>query len=127
MHNEPAFRPTRRSFLHKGTLLLAATSMATQPAGLLLANEARGRVRVGIITDLHYADKPSAGSRHYRETLGKIAEAGEQFRKDKPDFIAELGDLIDAADSVDVEKQYLARINKEIAALPGDKHYVLGN
>jgi predicted MPP superfamily phosphohydrolase len=79
-----------------------------------------------MLTDLHYADKPPAGSRHYRETLTKIAEAGEQFAQDKPDIVVELGDLIDAAASVDVEKTYLARIHKEIAALPGDKHYVLG-
>jgi len=57
---------------------------------------------MGLVTDLHYADKPAAGSRHYRESLGKIVEAGEQFEKDKPDFIVELGDLIDAADSVEV-------------------------
>lgn len=80
-----------------------------------------------MVTDLHYADKPSAGTRHYRETLAKIAEAGEQFHKEKPDFVIELGDLIDAADSVEAEQKYLARINKEFSALPGDKHYVLGN
>ena len=80
-----------------------------------------------MVTDLHYADKPPAGTRHYRETLTKIAEAGDQFQKDKLDFVVELGDLIDAADSVEVEKKYLATINKEFAGLPGDKHYVLGN
>lgn len=80
-----------------------------------------------MVTDLHYADKPPAGSRHYRGKTTKIAEAGEQFQKDKPDFVVELGDLIDAADSVGAEKKYLATINKEFAALPGDKHYVLGN
>jgi len=93
----------------------------------MLADDAQRRVRIGMVTDLHYADKPPAGSLHHRETLTKIAEAGEQFQKDKPDFVVELGDLIDAADSVEVEKKYLARINKEISALPGDKHYVLGN
>lgn len=93
----------------------------------LLADDSQRRVRIGMVTDLHYADKPPAGSRHYRETLNKIAEADGQFQKDKPDFVVELGDLIDAADSVEVEKKYLATINKEFVALPGDKHYVLGN
>lgn len=124
---QSSYQPTRRSFLQDGSLLLAGTGLAISQPDLLLGNEARGKVRVGMVTDLHYADKPAAGSRHYRETLTKIAEAGEQFQKDKPDVIVELGDLIDAADSVDVEKKYLARINKEIAALPGEKHYVLGN
>lgn len=118
---------TRRTFLQNGVLLLTAGAVAATQPNVLRGDDTRGRVRVGMITDLHYADKPSAGSRHYRETLTKIAEAGEQFQKVQPDFVVELGDLIDAADSADVEKQYLARINKEFIALPGDKHYVLGN
>lgn len=80
-----------------------------------------------MVTDLHYADKPSAGSRHYRETLAKLEEAAEQYQQAKPDCIVELGDLIDSAESVEAEKQYLARIHKAFAALPGDKHCVLGN
>lgn len=117
---------TRRTFLHDGTLVLWGGLASTSVANLL-ADEAKRRVRVGMVTDLHYADKPPAGSRHYRETLSKIAEAREQFQKDKPDFVVELGDLIDAADSVETEKKYLATINKQFTALPGDKHYVLGN
>lgn len=119
--------PTRRTFLQDGSLLLlGAGAIASQPS-LLLADDAQRRVRIGMMTDLHYADKPPAGSRHYRETLRKLADSGEQFQKDKPDFVVELGDLIDAADSVAAERKYLATIHKEVSALPGDKHYVLGN
>jgi len=120
-------KQTRRSFLQDGSLLLLGAGLATSHSAALLADDSQRRVRIGMVTDLHYADKPPTGSRHYRETLTKIAEAGEQFQKDKPDFVVELGDLIDAADSVEIEKKYLARISKEISALPGDKHYVLGN
>lgn len=120
-------KQSRRAFLQDGSiLLLGAAAVASQPS-LLLADDAQRRVRIGMMTDLHYADKPPAGSRHYRETLSKLADAAEQFHKDKPDFVVELGDLIDAADSVAVEKKYLATIHKEVSALPGDKHYVLGN
>ena len=45
-----------------------------------------GPLHIGLVTDLHYADKPPAGTRHYRETLAKLAEAAEQFEKDKPRF-----------------------------------------
>jgi len=83
--------------------------------------------RVGLITDLHYADKDPRGSRHYRETPGKLAQAGEFFVNHGPDFIVELGDLIDAADSVEVELGYLKRINREFATLAAQRHYVLGN
>jgi len=95
----------RRAFLRNGTLLLATT--ATVEPSSLLANHAKDSLRVGLVTDLHHADKPSAGSRHYRETLGKLAEAANQFEKDKADFIVELGDLIDAADTVETEQRYL--------------------
>ncbi|WP_425616758.1 metallophosphoesterase [Anatilimnocola sp. NA78] len=123
---------TRRSFLQQGSLwLLGGAVVGTSQLGTsplsLLADDAERRVRFGLITDLHYADKPAAGSRHYRESLAKLAEAAGEFEKAKPDFVVELGDLIDAATSVETEKKYLGTINKQFAALPGDKHYVLGN
>jgi alkaline phosphatase len=82
---------------------------------------------VGLVTDLHYADKAPAGTRHYRETLAKLEEAATQFEQDNPSFLVELGDLIDAADSVDVETAYLKTINREFSAICTDRHYVLGN
>lgn len=118
---------TRRTFLHDGSLLLLGGGIAATSVASLLADDTRRRVRIGMMTDLHYADKPPAGSRHYRESRRKLEEAAAQFEQDKPDFVVELGDLIDAAESVEAEKQYLATINKQFAALPGDKHYVLGN
>lgn len=114
----------RRSFVVGSTLFLTTSGFASKN---LLANEDKPKVRFGLVTDLHYADKNSAGSRHYRETLAKLQEAAVQFEKDQPDHIVELGDLIDAADSVETEKGYLRSINKVFAELPGKKHYVLGN
>ena len=118
-------KSSRRTFLRDGSaLLLAAGATPT----LLQATEDRSpALRFGLVTDLHYADKQPAGSRHYRETPTKLAEAGVQFAKDSPEFIVELGDFIDAADSVDTEKAYLRRIHGEFAQLPGKKHHVLGN
>ena len=123
--DEHSLRLGRRAFLQNGTLLLAAA--ATVDASSLFADEDKERLRVGLITDLHHADKPSAGTRHYRETLGKLAEAATQFEKDKLTFIVELGDLIDAADSVETEQRYLKTINREFSAISKDRHYVLGN
>jgi alkaline phosphatase len=117
----------RRAFLKNGSLILAATGLANRHV-LAEEAEANGKaVRVGLITDLHYADKSPAGSRHYRQTLGKLEAASKQFSVDRPDFIVELGDLIDAADSVDVEQHYLKTINKQFAGICEDRHYVLGN
>jgi 3',5'-cyclic AMP phosphodiesterase CpdA len=118
-------RPSRRAFIENGTLVLVAS--LTVPASLLARHQPRPALRVGLVTDLHYADKPPAGSRHYRETPAKLAEAAQQFARETPDFIVELGDLIDAAESVDTEQRWLARINREFSAIAADRHYVLGN
>jgi predicted phosphodiesterase len=114
----------RRAFLEHGTLVLTAASL--NPSGVL-ADDAPPRLRVGLVTDLHYADKAPAGTRHYRETLAKLDEAARQFDQDKPTFLVELGDLIDATDSVDAERSYLTSINRPFSAICKDRHYVLGN
>jgi len=119
----------RRAFLRGGSLVLAAAGLDLTSAAGLLANDgpAKGGLRFGLVTDLHYADKPPAGTRHYRESLAKLAEAAGKFARDKPAFVVELGDLIDAADSVETEQSYLKRINREFSAISRDRHYVLGN
>jgi alkaline phosphatase len=117
-------RLSRRAFLHRGSLFLLAAG-AGPP--VFADDQVRPPLRIGLVTDLHYADKPPAGTRHYRETLDKLAEAAERFAADKPDFLVELGDFIDAADSVETEQRYLKRIHGAFTAIPGPKHYVLGN
>lgn len=116
----------RRAFLKNGALILGASALDV--GALAAADEPAGEgLRIGLITDLHYADKPPAGSRHYRETPEKLAEAAERFRGEKPRFVVELGDLIDAADAAATELGYLRRINRQFAALAERRHYVLGN
>jgi predicted phosphodiesterase len=115
---------SRRALLRGGTLLLSSASADTSA---LWAFDSQALLRIGLVTDLHYADKPPVGTRHYRQTLEKLAEASVRFQSDKPDFLVELGDLIDAADSVELEQRYLATINREFAAISADRHYVLGN
>jgi len=121
---------TRRAFLLHGTLSLAGSAMVA--SGALRLAEAkderdRPKVRIGLVTDLHYGDKPPAGTRYYRETPAKLAEAAKRFQEEKTDLVVELGDLIDGADSVEVEKAYVKRIVKDFAAIPGQHRYVLGN
>jgi hypothetical protein len=41
--------------------------------------------------------------------------------------LVELGDLIDAADTVETEEKYLKTVNREFSAICRDRHYVLGN
>lgn len=119
----------RRAFLRGGTLVLLGAGLDWTAAGELFAGEERSKqsVRAGLVTDLHYADKPELGTRYYRETLTKLAEAVDQFQKDLPDFVVHLGDLIDAADSVEAEKGYLSAVVGALSKAPGKKHFVLGN
>ena len=114
----------RRALLRNGTLLLGA---ATLPVAAASAAEETARLRIGLVTDLHYADKPAAGTRHYRETRGKLAEAAAEFQRQGITCLVELGDLIDAAETVETEQRYLKTINREFSAICDDRHYVLGN
>ena len=116
---------SRRAALRGGALFLA-TAAALRPDQLFALDE-QPELRIGMITDLHHADKAPAGTRHYRETLTKLSEAASQFATSKPDFIVELGDFIDAADSPETELRYLAEVDKQFAAISADRHYVLGN
>jgi 3',5'-cyclic AMP phosphodiesterase CpdA len=114
----------RRAFLQGSTLTLLAAGLAPTRG---LAGEASSPLRFGLLTDLHYADKPAAGSRHYRETPAKLDEAIERIAREKPHFTVELGDFIDAAEDVPIEKEWLRTIHEQFNAIPGPKHYVLGN
>lgn len=132
MQSTPSPSPTgfesksRRRFLRDGSLLLLA-SAAAGGHSFSFADDNKPRVRVGLVTDLHYADKPPAGSRYYHESLVKLEEAARQYEQEKPELMVELGDFIDSADSLEAEKKHLAQIHKAFSVLPGEKHYVLGN
>lgn len=132
MSNTNPFRHLgRRAFLEQGTLVLASASLV--PATLFAddkqatAPAREPNLRIGLVTDLHYADKKPAGSRHYRETLGKLHEAARRFSDIEPHFLVELGDFIDAAAAVDVERRYLKTVNAVFSKICKDRHYVLGN
>ncbi len=115
---------SRRAFLRHGALCLAGFN-----AGSLLAAkvEAKSAARVGLVTDLHYADKPATKTRFYRETLGKLGEAVAKLNAEQPAFVVELGDLIDKAASVEEEIVWLKKIEAVFAETNTQRHYVLGN
>lgn len=115
----------RRAFLISGSLVMTGATVAFNRP--LLAADPAPQLRIGLVTDLHYSDKEPSGTRYYRQTLDKLAEAAAQFDRDKPAVVVELGDLIDAADSVETELGYLKTIDRVFSAISDDRHYVLGN
>jgi manganese-dependent ADP-ribose/CDP-alcohol diphosphatase len=80
-------------------------------------------LKIGLVADPQYADKPAAGKRHYRESLWKLKEAIVTFNNNHVDFVQNLGDIIDGGwesyDSIIPLYQYL---NPDI-----ENHHLLGN
>jgi len=112
---------TRRQFL-------GAAAAGTLIAGQTWAGERRGdSLSFGLVTDIHYADVPSGGSRHYRDSLAKLGRAVETFRQRKVSFVAELGDFVDAGPGKEADLKYLAAARKVFEAFSGPRHFVLGN
>jgi alkaline phosphatase len=115
---------SRRAFIQNSTLCLAGLG-----GGQVLSAEsdAKPLLRVGLMTDLHYADKPPTKTRFYREALAKLDEAVEDMNREKPALVIELGDFIDQADSVEKEIEWLKTMESHFARLSMPRHYVLGN
>jgi manganese-dependent ADP-ribose/CDP-alcohol diphosphatase len=70
-------------------------------AGLLLSGVivsaqtmAQPLFRFGVIADVQYADLPDAGTRHYRKSPAKLAEAVDHFNSEEVAFVFSLGDFI---------------------------------
>jgi len=118
----------RRAFLKSGTLFLMTGTLAGgRPRELRADSSPKELLKIGLVTDLHYADKPTRGTRHYRESLSKLSEATARFQQEKTDFIVELGDLIDTAPDLDTELGYLKTIHHQLAETGLKCHFVLGN
>jgi len=115
---------SRRAFLHHSTLCLAGFGAERM---LAAETDAQPLLRVGLMTDLHYADKEPTKTRFYREALAKLDEAVEHLNREQPTLVVELGDFIDQADSVEKEIEWLKTMESHFAKLSMPRHYVLGN
>lgn len=114
----------RQALIHGGALILGGPLANHQ----LLAVEARRpSLCFGAVTDVHYADKESRGTRHYRESPGKLQAALRHLESCDPRFVVELGDLIDRTEKVEDEIAYLRRIDEVYSTVSCDRHYVFGN
>jgi len=119
----------RRAFLRAGSLFLAGSACGLSGFRSLSAEvpSSPPKLTIGLLTDLHYADKETRGSRHYRETMPKLTEAVQQFQQANVSFVAELGDYIDTAPDLETELGYLKTIDRQFKDSGLKRHYVLGN
>jgi len=84
---------SRRSILKKSALLTAAGLFVWQRLPALASLD--GTTRLGIVADPQYADIEVIGTRHYRQSVWKLAEAVDLFNLHKLAMCVNLGDLID--------------------------------
>jgi len=98
-------------------------------AGRAMADEAGAKpvLTLGLLTDVHYADKETRGSRYYRDSLAKGREAAAFFKEKKPSAMICLGDVIDEAETVEEEIKYLKTITEALDESGIPRHHVLGN
>jgi alkaline phosphatase len=125
-HRDTPRLSSRRQFLAGSALILAGTASRPVAWGDDAATS-RPVVRIGLLTDIHYADKKSGGTRNYTASLMKVREAVAAFNKQEAQVAVELGDLIDSASDPTTEAGYLTTIEKELARFRGERGYVLGN
>lgn len=115
----------RREFLQTSTMVVGTSVLATSSQA---EDETRKpALTLGLLTDIHYADKPPRGTRHYRDSLAKAEEATEFFKQNQPDLILCLGDLIDAAPSLDEEIAHLRTISATLDKSGIPRRHVIGN
>lgn len=124
---------SRRGFLQNGSFWMLGAGLSlsgTRSAAGALENrgakneKAEPSLKIGLVTDVHYADKEMAVNRYYRESLPKLREAVAVLRERRVDFAVETGDLIDGARDDAAFLKTIDAVWKEAAP---QRHYVLGN
>lgn len=81
-------------------------------------------VQFGIIADVQYADKPDAEGRHYRASINSLEDAVACFNGANPDFVIQLGDLIDGGANALMEMSRAVEVFDRVQTAT---YHVLGN
>ena len=80
-------------------------------------------LKIGLVADPQYADKPTQGLRHYKQSLLKLEEAIDTFNIQHVDFVQNLGDIIDEEwDSFDTILPIYNKLKPTI-----ENYHLLGN
>jgi len=121
---------TRRVFLRSTAASLAGLTVLPLSCALNSTSSAElNTARFGIVTDCHYADTDTLGTRFYRESLDKLTECVTLMNAERVDFLIELGDIKDQ-NRPPVEQRtlsYLQIAEKVLQGFDGPTYHVLGN
>ena len=125
----PVRAVTRRKFLRRAAAGIGVAALGRFAAHGAAEDSAPSEpsFSFGLLSDVHYADAPARGSRHYRDSLAKLQQAIRTFNQRKVAFVIELGDLIDAGPTKAKELECLRKIDEVYQGFRGPRHYVLGN
>ncbi len=77
--------------------------------------------RFGVLADVQYADKDTAGNRHYRSSLESLEVCVNDLAQQRLTFAIQLGDFIDEG------KDSLRKVSEIFDRLPCRRYHVLGN
>lgn len=83
--------------------------------------------RIGLFTDLHFADGVREGTRFCSLGLQKLCMGLREFADAKVDLVIGLGDLVDSADTVEQEAAYLRAVCEVLRSSPMPVRLVPGN
>jgi len=114
----------REFFLGSSALAMLAGCRAFETDGSL--------VRFGLITDLHYAKQRNGPiqlgySRHYSQSVKRLAECVDIMNARGVAFLAELGDLKDQCKTKAETLACLDEIEQTFAGFRGPRYHVIGN
>lgn len=82
---------------------------------------------VGLLTDIHSANKLPQGSRFYRRSLTKVDYAFSQLLPLKPQRIVHLGDLVDSHPTDLAEEMAARTVAQRFKETGVPYHFVMGN
>jgi manganese-dependent ADP-ribose/CDP-alcohol diphosphatase len=111
-------RVNRREFIGIGGAATAALALNPRAA---LAGGGQEGFTFGLVADAQYCDFPDRGTRHYRASLGKLAEAARTFNANDLSFTVQVGDIVDRAEAS------FEQILPVYEGVRRPKHHVLGN
>jgi 3',5'-cyclic AMP phosphodiesterase CpdA len=83
-------------------------------------------IRIGLVADAQYADKDTAGTRHYRRSIEKLGAAVAWFNRSLPDMVVHLGDLIDEGwENFDAPLAQLGKLAMPCHHVPGNHDFAV--
>ncbi|MEJ7785669.1 MAG: metallophosphoesterase [Solirubrobacteraceae bacterium] len=118
VHDQAGRRVSRRRFIGTGA---AAAALTLYPRGVVSAAPGATGFAFGLVADAQYCDCENRRTRHYRASLGKLAEAARTFNAHDLSFTVQVGDLIDRHEAS------FAEILPVYEQVRGPKRHVLGN